>query len=372
MKQAFFIILAVIGLQLAAQSDPQATPETKGLFQNLLILQNKGIMFGHQDDLAYGNGWYNQPGRSDIKDVCGDYPGICGWELGHLEQGNTYSLDSVYFSNIRKGIISFHKQGGVNTVSWHGNNPLTGGSAWDVTSKEVVASILPGGSKHELYVKYLDRLADFFLSLKTEKGTYVPILFRPYHEHTGSWFWWGKNLCSPEQYKALWRFTVTYLRDEKHIHHLLFCYSTDRFQTQEEYLERYPGDDIIDMLAFDLYDRGPEYAGVLRNCAEIVSKLAAEKGKPGAVSEAGGPIAKQNDWWTRTILETLRPIPLSYVLVWRNPWQSPQNAFAPFKGHPSAPDFVKFYQDPHTLFLKDVYDAKVYQVRWVVKSEKVK
>ena len=111
--------------------------------------------------------------------------------------GNPYSLDSVYFTNIRNGIISFYKQGGVNTVSWHGNNPLTGGSAWDVTSKEVVASILPGGSKHELYVKYLDRLADFFLSLKTEKGTYVPVLFRPYHEHTGSWFWWGKRPLHP-------------------------------------------------------------------------------------------------------------------------------------------------------------------------------
>jgi very-short-patch-repair endonuclease len=111
MKNVFLIFLAMVGIRLAAQSDPQATPETKGLLQNLLELQNRGIMFGHQDDLAYGNGWYNEPGRSDIKDVCGDYPGICGWELGHLELGNPYSLDSVYFSNIRKGIISFDKQG---------------------------------------------------------------------------------------------------------------------------------------------------------------------------------------------------------------------------------------------------------------------
>ena len=82
MKNVFFIFFAAIGLQLSAQSDPQATPETRGLFQSLLNLQKQGIMFGHQDDLVYGNGWYNQPGRSDIKDVCGDYPGICGWELG--------------------------------------------------------------------------------------------------------------------------------------------------------------------------------------------------------------------------------------------------------------------------------------------------
>jgi len=361
MKNTFLILFMGIGLQLAAQSDPQATRETKNLYNSLLTLQNKGIMFGHQDDLAYGNGWYNQSGRSDIKDVCGDYPGICGWELGHLEQGNHYSLDSVYFSNIRQGIVSFYNQGGVNTVSWHGRNPLTGGSAWDVSSKEVVAAILPGGSRHDLYIQYLDKLADFFLGLKTENGTFVPVIFRPYHEHTGSWFWWGKDLCTVDQYKALWQFTVNYLRDSRQIHHLLYSYSTDRFRTPEEYTERYPGDDIIDMLAFDLYDRGPEYAGVLKNCAEIVSRLATEKGKPCAVSEAGGPIAKQTDWWTRIILENLRQVPLSYVLVWRNPWQKPGDAFAPFKGHPSAPDFVKFYQDPHTLFLKDVSGNNMYR-----------
>jgi mannan endo-1,4-beta-mannosidase len=319
------------------------------------------LIFGHQDALAYGYGWYNQEGRSDVKDVCGEFPGVYGWELGHLEQGYLYSLDSVYFSNIRFGIIQVYKRGGVNTISWHGRNPLTGGTAWDVSSAEVVASILPGGDRHELFKQYLDRLAEFFLSLKTEDGTFVPVFFRPYHEHTGSWFWWGKNLCTPDQYKALWRFTVTYFRDVKNIHHLLYAYSTDRFQTQEEYLERYPGDDIMDMLAFDLYDRGPDYSEVLGNCAQIVSSLAASKSKIGAVSEAGGPIAVNTVWWTGVILKTLHSIPLSYVLVWRNPWQDAKAAFAPYKGSPSSEDFIEFYRDPHTLFQQEVTRAGVYK-----------
>jgi len=357
---SLFFFAAVTGM-VYGQCDRQATEETKHVYMHLLSMQKTGLMFGHQDDLAYGKGWYNQDGRSDVKDVCGDYPAIAGWELGHLELGDAYSLDSVYFSNIRKGIINFYEKGGINTVSWHLNNPLTGGTAWDVSSKEVVASILEGGIKHELFVQYLNRLADFMLSLKTENGTCVPILFRPYHEHTGSWFWWGRNLCTPEQYKQLWRFTVTYLRDNRHVHNLLYAYSTDRFQTEDEYLERYPGDDIIDMLAFDLYDRGPEYAGVLKNCAGIVSRLAAEKGKPAAVSEAGGPIMKTTDWWTRILLETLRPIPLSYVLVWRNPWTHSEQSFGPFKDHPSADDFAKFARDPHTMFYKDIAKEKVYE-----------
>ena len=359
MKKLFLIGFLISGLVTWAAkpvpSDPKATPEAVKLYQKMLILESKGMMFGHQDAFAYGTKWYNQPGRSDVKDVCGDHPAIIGWELGHLELGNVYSLDSVYFDNIRKGIQYADKIGAINTISWHHRNALTGGTSWDVSSKKTVESILPGGEKHVLYLQYLDKLADFMLSLKNENGKFIPILFRPYHEHTGSWFWWGKNLCTIDQYKALWRFTVNYLRNEKNIHHLLFSYSTDRFSTKEEYLERYPGDDIIDLVGFDLYDNGPEYWSVLDNCAKIVSQVAAEKGKIGAVTEAGDPTGKKTEWWTKAILETLRPYNLSYVLVWRNSFTKTKDVpFGPYKGSPSEQDFVKFYKDPKTLFLNDI------------------
>jgi mannan endo-1,4-beta-mannosidase len=361
MKNLLLIFLVSVGLTMQAAkpkpSDPKATPEAVKLYQKMLKLQHKGLMFGHQDDMAYGTTWYAQDNRSDVKDICGDYPAIIGWELGHLELGDAYSLDSVYFDRIRAGIIKASAMGAINTISWHHRNALTGGTAWDVTSKKTVSSILPGGEKHELYLKYLDKLAEFMLSLKTDQGKYIPVFFRPYHEHTGSWFWWGKNLCTVYEYKALWRFTVTYLRETKNIHHLLYAYSTDRFSTKDEYLERYPGDDLIDMVSFDLYDRGPEYPATLGNCAKLVSEIAVGKGKIGAVSEAGGPIAKNTEWWTKIVLETLRPYNLSYVLVWRNPTIKSKAKDAPFgpdKGCPSEKDFIKFYNDPKTLFLKDI------------------
>lgn len=355
-------VLILMACEKTGPADPSATRETVNLFQNLKEQQKEGLMFGHQDDLVYGVGWVYEEGRSDVKEVCGDYPAVMGWELGHLELGASYSLDSVHFDKIRSLIRTVYQQGGVNTLSWHLRNPLTGGSAWDVTSTVVVRAVLPGGEKHGLYLEYLGRLADFMLSLKSDDGTFIPVIFRPYHEHTGSWFWWGKNLCTVEEYKALWRMTVEYLRDTRNIHHLLYAYSTDRFTTQEEYLERYPGDDLIDMLAFDLYDRGPDFPETLKNCAQIVSRLAAEKGKFAAVSESGGPIATQTDWWTARLLEPLRSIPLSYVLVWRNPWQGGSHApFGPHPGNPSAPDFVKFYDDPHTLFLQEVSPGNLYR-----------
>jgi mannan endo-1,4-beta-mannosidase len=342
-------------------NDPKATPETVKLYRNLMKLQSKGLMFGHQDALAYGDGWVFEEGRSDVKDVCGDYPAVYGWDLGHLEMDDAYNLDSVYFDKIQGWIKTVYERGGVNTISWHMRNPLTGGTAWDVSSNEVVKSILPGGSNHELFKSYLDKLAAFMLDLKTDEGTYIPILFRPFHEHTGSWFWWGKNLCTVDEYKELWRFTVNYLQKEKNIHQFIYTYSTDRFKTAEEYLERYPGDNIIDILGFDLYDRGPEYQVTLKNCVETVTKLAKEKGKIATVSESGGPVATDVTWWSM-VLETIRPYNLSYFLVWRNPWKSSDHsAFAPYKGSPDSADFLKFYNDSKTLFQKEVTKKKLYK-----------
>src|SRR5690348_14688346 len=85
-------------LLLAQPIDKKATKETVNLYRNLRLSLNKGILFGHQDDLAYGlnadsSRWQAEPGRSDIKAVTGDYPAVYGWELGGIEQGHQSNLD---------------------------------------------------------------------------------------------------------------------------------------------------------------------------------------------------------------------------------------------------------------------------------------
>ena len=343
-------------------TDHEATQETVKLYRHLLALQQQRLMFGHQDALAYGHGWYDQEGRSDVKEVCGVYPAVYGWELGHLELGHASSLDSVRFDKIQHWIKMVYSRGGINTISWHLRNPLTGGTAWDVSSNGVVHAILPGGEKHALFKDYLDRLAAFMRDLKTDDGTYIPVLFRPYHEHTGSWFWWGKDLCSAEDYKTLWRFTVDYLQNEQGIHHLLYTYSTAGVEKTKEYLERYPGDDVIDVLGFDLYDRGQDYCQRLGKCAGIVTTLAGERGKVAAVSETGSHDTLRVGWWTHSLLETLRPYDLSYVLVWRNPWKpiKDHGNFAPYSGSPDSEDFIIFYQDPRTMFQQELTKENIY------------
>jgi len=350
-------------------ADKNATTETLNLYRNLKKLARKGFMFGHQDDLAYGVNWRYENGRSDVKEVTGDYPAIYGWELGGLEANADKNIDGVPFKKMRQFIKDGYERGGVITISWHARSPFGAEKgAWD-TTHGTVASILPGGSNHALYKSWLDELAKFFLSLKGSRGEAIPVLFRPFHELTGSWFWWGKNECSPGQFKILWRFTQYYLREEKKVHNLLYIYNTADFKTKNEFLERYPGDDIVDMISFDAYqyDDPLKSDWFIKNTnfqLGLIEEIAAEKDKLFALSETGYETIPYANWWTETLLKAIGQHKISYVLVWRNhgynEFMKKMHYYAPYKGHASEADFVKFYQLDNTLFEKEVAKEKLY------------
>lgn len=346
-------------------ADKKATKETVALYNNLKKLLGKGFMFGHQDDLAYGVGWNYESGRSDIKDVTGDYPAVYGWELGHLEIDKPVNLDSVPFKTMQQLIKQGYQGGGVITISWHLNNPRTGKTAWD-SEPGTVASVLPGGSKHDLYKSWLDKIVLFMNGLKGSRGEFIPVIFRPYHELNGNWFWWGGKNCSPEEFKKLWIFTISYLRDQKNLHHLLYAYNTDRFSSREEYLEKYPGDDWVDVIGFDIYQRNSSNEKFIADIHKMLSTLeeiAKEKNKIPALTEFGGNLSDSN-WWTGTFLKGIGKHKISYVLGWRNAgWKAGGEfeGYVPYKGHTSNDDFIRFYKMENTFFEKDISSQQLYQ-----------
>lgn len=355
--------------KLLVPADKNATPETVALFQSLYKLMNRGIMYGHQDDLMYGYTWWFEKDRSDTKEITGDYPAVAGFELGRIELGSERSLDSVSFNQIAVSIKEQYKRGGIITISWHLNNPVTmqikndqgwpHGTAWDVTSKEVVSSILPGGRNNEMFKGWLENLASFFISLKDDKGIPIPFIFRPFHEHSGSFFWWGTDICTDSDYSALWRYTVSFLREKKNIHNILYAYNTDRVTSLAQYMKGYPGDDIIDMLSLDMYDRGEQFGSELDNALSFVTKEAISKNKLSALSETGERKGMAN-WWTTVLLPVVSRYPVSYVLTWRDAYNTKTNvAGSPYKIY--IEDFRKFYDSPGTLFLKDIANADIYK-----------
>ncbi|MCX6238835.1 MAG: glycosyl hydrolase [Bacteroidia bacterium] len=354
-----FVCFLLLFTQVFAQkpADINATKATVDLSKKLVSTTEKGIMIGHQDDLVYGHSW-NVDGVSDVKQTAGDFPAVYGWELGDLELGRPASLDGVDFANIKNKIKWVNAQGGINVISWHCNNPLTGKNAWDVSSKLVVKSVLPGGEKNELFVKMLDRLADFFLSLKDEKGELIPVVFRPWHEHTGSWFWWGKNLCSKDEYVALWKYTVTQLQ-AKGVHNILYAYSAaGGFNNSSEYMDRFPGVGIVDLLGFDEYQGGisgkDNYMKSIAKGMSILLPIAKVNNKIAILSETGCESLPDPKWWTETLWPAIKDYPIAYVLFWRNAHDKPTHYYMPFPGEASAANFRDFEKIDRTLFLRDV------------------
>lgn len=352
-----------------ALTDPEATTETQALYRNLLALQGKRVLFGHQDTLAYGMHWQGELDRSDVKDVTGSFPALYGWDLGLLEHDSPVNLDGVSFDLMKESIKRSYQRGGLTTISWHMNNPVTGGPYSD-TSVPAAAQLLPDGEHHDLFKSYLDKFVVFNKGLVVD-GVQVPIIFRPWHEHNGEWFWWGKSHVSESDYIKLWRFTVDYLRAENKQHNLIFAFSPDRSRTnidtiEQDYFYGYPGDAYVDVIGLDNYwDLGhpantAAAAEQLKNFGlslAAIGKIAQARGKVAALTEGGLEGIPHPSFWTQVILPGINfsqhSQQVSWVMVWRNATRggfNDRHYYAPFPGHESAADFIKFKHDTRVLF----------------------
>lgn len=343
------IFCIIISLLLLSACGGETTGRDVLMQQLRESVRDGSIMFGHQDDLMYGHGWIHSDqtadfSRSDVKESCGAFPAVYGMDLGGIETGSVTNLDGNTFDNMRASAIAHYKRGGVVTFSWHPRNPLTDGDAWDVSSANVVESVLPGGSRHDLFMEWLANAADFMESIQAG-GRPVPLIFRPWHEHTGSWFWWGRDLCTIDQYKALWKLTYDYMVSERGLDHLVWAYSPGAGGlTDELFAERYPGDDMVDIIGFDCYQYASDeaYAYEMKQALDIIARFGKEHDKILAVTETGFESVKNPKWWTQVLYPSIQGYPVSYVLVWRNACDIDTHFYAPFKGHESAEDFKAF------------------------------
>ena len=337
-------------------SDPDASPMAEALYSNLYDLSASHVLLGHQDALAYGMGWKGEEFRTDIHDVLGDHPAVFGWDLGHM--GDAENIDGVSFEDMKRWARTAYEKGGINTYSWHMRNYAMGGSSWDTDS--CVEACLPGGAMHGAYLAKLDLAAQFFSSLRSADGALVPVIFRPFHEMNGDWFWWGTGSCSPEKYREIFRFTVDYLRKEKQMHQLIIVYSTDNFASADEYMTFYPGDAWVDVMGFDDYHglKAMEETPRTIFMLETLDSLSTAHRKLMTISETGVETIPDAEWFTGVVLPTLKTNSstrkASWILFWRN--GRPDHFYAPYPDHPSAPDFIEFMNDSMMWSLSELPD----------------
>ncbi|MNI07337.1 Mannan endo-1,4-beta-mannosidase precursor [compost metagenome] len=362
-------------------ADSNATASTRSLFVYLQSIRGNHTLFGHQHatDEALSAKTGTGP-ASDDKSAVGDYPAMFGWDTLSLEglekPGSTSNTSVQNRDNLVKSMRQAYEIGGVLTLSSHMPNFVTGKDFYD-TSGNVVSHILPGGDKHAEYNAFLDKIADFAHHLKDSKGNNIPIIFRPFHEQNGGWFWWGAPYATKEQYIEIYRYTVEYLRDIKGVHNFLYAFSPGSpFNNLETtYLKTYPGDDYVDILGFDTYYDGSNqgWFDTVVDDAKLLSKLADVKGKVAAFTEFGYSGVKptgtaDKNFYTK-LIHAMQSDPdasrLAYMLTWAN--FNYDSIFVPYRNsseygdHELLPDFVNYYKDPYTYFsrdLKNVYTHK--------------
>lgn len=361
--------------------DRQATAETRSLFAFLQQHRQQALLFGHQHATTQGLTLTRSDGtQSDTFNAVGDFPAVYGWDTLSI-------VPPLREGDVVQAIELAYARGGIITISTHFDNPATShqrspwpvGTSWDKTP--AVAAALPGGTAHAVYRGYLDAVADWAHRLKDPNGVAIPVIFRLLHENTGGWFWWGNAQSSPDEYQALYRFTVEYLRDQRGVRNFLYAYSPNGFinPTEEQFLERYPGDAYVDVIGFDTYgpaeDNDAWFEQVVDNAA-LLARLAQARGKVPVISEIGiqaNDIAagKFDPQWYRKLLSHLKAHPearqMAYLLTWRNAPERKLPSGEPSKPHYWVPpnralnidngtldDFRAFYQDPFTAFNRDI------------------
>ncbi|MDR3120315.1 MAG: dockerin type I domain-containing protein, partial [Clostridiales bacterium] len=413
--------------------DAAATDATKRLYAYLdTVGKSDKALFGQEAANHHKKAWQTPPqqnyqvpyypgsSESDVKDITGSLPAVVGDDtlslVGNEYPGNS-AIDPIIPSGWKgntalgaaKSDLLSAKEGAIISLSAHMPNFET---AYNATTEEdraahqwnwseyttgqsngrVLTRIIPGGDLNGIYNDYLDIVAEYAKAMNGELAIPglaplaggAPILFRPFHEHNGTWFWFGIGTSdnaaqgrTEAAYIAAWRYTVEYLRDVKNVHNLLYVYSPNGgFSSDAAYLRGYPGDDYVDVIAFDQYNDGNAiangFAATLKTTIDRVQRIAGEKGKVAVVSETGMRVqstttdpfthdgisysGNRRPNWYSEVMEVVSESDMAYYMIWSNfGVDAGANFYAPYKisdtrGHELADPFLDFYNDARSIF----------------------
>ncbi len=348
----------------AVPCDTNATHETRNLLARLHWLRGQRLLFGHHETTRFRVNALppGEPRWSDLRDVTGEWPGLWSFQINFaVKYGDP--------DGMRREMQYAYCIGAPLSVCWHADNPVTGGGTGDTNID--FATILPGGTNHQKLVDALSGVADFLLTVTNAAGAPIPMLYRAWHEHNLiSSFWW--NRATPEQFKEFWRFTVSYYRDVRGLHNLLYVFCPNWRAPMASgviatnYLDAYPGDAWVDVLGLDYYG-DLKRAGVTNVLREMV-RLGDERGKLATLTESGAHVngltdpGAQPDWYSNSLLRVLKDDPLlrtmPYVQTWYN---KPGQYWVPFAStNPAYPAFRAFYEDAWTAFGNDLAGLQLY------------
>ncbi len=345
-----------------APVDPTLTPETANLFASIHRIgwDPDKIIFGQEFPLTYRriDGYFDTDlEQSDCKDLVGDHPGVHGSDFLYLMSRD--SAEKAYHIAAAK---KAYADGAIVTFDYHWTGKYSDSYQYTKQNGTILYNVVHNDDSNGDVTWFYQSLDEVLKLLNEEVA--IPIVFRPFHEMNGNWFWWGRKLKGgPEVYREAYRLLVDYMRQRTDL--ALFCWSPDK-GLFEQY---YPGDDYVDIIGMDIYDTGAvEWASVeqMVGWVEDAVDFAEAHGKVAAFTETGhrlGYPEKDSDWWMNACLEPILASPkarkIAWILTWINGWDA---AFVPVADSPqeAKDSFKRFHDHPVTLFQNEVAAEKVY------------
>ncbi len=279
-----------------APSNPNLSPEARGLRSRLHALRGRKTLLAQHDYITSGTRYFDE-----VATIAGQSSAIFGSDLGFVYNGSKpeaighcgpanltepghgihwqYAPERIFapetlpefreidLHQLRMDLVErcirLHRAGTIITLMWHCPAPGCGDSAGDddlwhggkFPEEKWREALMPGTALHEQWTSQVDRITPYLGHL-AEAG--VPVLWRPYHEMNGGWFWWGPRCAPGFEFAKLWRNLHKRLTRHHGLNNLLWVWNANapRDTPGDEagaYADYYPGGDVVDVLATDIY-----------------------------------------------------------------------------------------------------------------------
>ncbi len=276
-----------------------------------------------------------------IRAVTGKAPGLLGFELlSYSPNINKQDTDEECMTEVAENrgtlqrALEWAKEKGLITFTWHWFSPLGGRSKSFFTQNtdfDASKAVLPGTPENEALIYDMDHMAKL-LEPFCEKG--IPVLWRPFHEMDGDWFWWGAK--GAETAKKLWKIMYERYTSHHHLTNLIWEWNAENAQY-------YPGDEFVDVISRDMYPPAHEHTARKEEYIAMEKVTTAPKtvliGETGVLPDVKELHDKKVGW-------------ASYM-TW-------SKVFCLTEEYNSGEELKKLYDSPYAITLEDIREQKLY------------
>lgn len=287
----------------STKSDISFLPVTKNATESAQKLYNflavnygsktiSGVMTGAMETASKGIEKHEDV--MAVYDVSGKRPALVGFDFMNA---TGYSASDSWFKDYTESAMTLAKElwklGGIPAFTWHWRDPADkndafytkSGNATEYTEFDFTAGFKSGSTdwdtSSETYkqlVSDIDEIADYFLELQ-DAG--IAAIFRPLHEASGKWFWWGTK--GGEAFAALYNLVYDEMVNVKGVKNLVWVWNPEYAKDKTWN----PGADHYDVISLDIYEAKDYTTKFVKGYSELTTNYG--KGKILAISE-NGPI----------------------------------------------------------------------------------